>query len=255
MTSLAPVTAPDKTGVEVVVDEGGDTVSIAGRAHEAEGLFFSYRMACHPHSGLSGALSALALGCMSAQGKRALQADIQPTIARSVCGGCGLCITLCSRGAIRHTGHVAVMKPELCLVNGDCQTECHTGALTMPPRGGEIFQGRLAAAAAGAARGKEGRMLWLGFLLHEPDRGGVNLAVHKSLPDLGLLAGTDPLALDLAAVKLMEQAIEGPLGKSCGAVADPGILLEAARDRGFDGSGDANHSGPRVHLSVAREFR
>ncbi len=163
MTSLAPVTEPDKTGVEVVVDEGGDTVSIAGRAHEAEGLFFSYRMACHPHSGLSGALSALALGCMSAQGKRALQADIQPTIARSVCGGCGLCITLCSRGAIRHTGHVAVMKPELCLVNGDCQTECHTGALTMPPRGGEIFQGRLAAAAAGAARGKEGRMLWLGF--------------------------------------------------------------------------------------------
>jgi uncharacterized Fe-S center protein len=234
---LAPISAPEAAGVEVAVPGGAvAAVSLSRTAHAATGLFFCRRVVCHPVSGLDGALAGLVYGCMSAAGKRSLQEGLQPRVERTVCGGCGLCVTLCDRDGIRYDGHVSRIRPDNCLVCGDCRLECATLALQFPPDAAHAVQKRMAAVAAAAAARKRGRMLWVLFLLGEPERHGVNLGRVRTWPDLGILAGCDPVALDAAARHLILRETGRSLRDWNGGPDDPDVLLAEAERLGV-GSG------------------
>ena len=235
LATLAPAASPQGDAVGVPLQDAAvPFASLARDAHDAPGLLIGLRLGCHPRSGLAGAVRATALACASADGKRALQQGVQPRIERTVCGGCGMCVTLCGNDGVRHNGHVAVIRPETCLACGDCLAECHTGALKFPAGGGDLLQARLGAYAAAVVRGKPGRGVWLAFLLGEPQRRAVNLARAAALPDLGVLAAADPVALDLAAAALLEAAAGPGWAAGCdpdhGPVRDPlAAVREAAR--------------------------
>ncbi|MBU0742241.1 hypothetical protein KKA85_13075 [bacterium] len=237
LTPLAPVAEPERDGVDVEAAGGAPTSARLSRtARDAPGLLFCRRVICHPMSGLDGALAVLAYGCLSAAGKRGLQAGLQPRIEPSVCGGCGMCVTLCDRDGVRFNGHVSEIQPANCLACGDCLLECATRDLRFPPGAGVGVQKRLAAIAAAAAAGKAGRMIWLLFLLNEPERHGVNLGRPRQWPDLGLLAGSDPVALDCAARELIERETGRSLFDWCGGEVDPGVLLDEAERLGAGSS-------------------
>lgn len=236
-TPLPPVTAPDPRHVEVPVADGVLTpVRVSSVLHGAEGLFLARRLTHHPVSGLDGALAGLAYAALSAAGKRDLQAGLQPHVDPSLCGGCGMCVALCDRGGIRYNGHVSEIQPANCLVCGDCRLECATLALRFPPGAGPDIQRRMAAVAAAAAAGKAGRMLWLLFLIDEPERHGVNLGRRRPWPDLGILAGDDPVALDCAARDLVEAETGRPLHGGDGEAEAAGVLIEEAERLGVGSS-------------------
>lgn len=242
LTTLAPAASPSRDAVGVpLLDAAVPFASLARDAHAAPGLLVGLRLESHPRSGLAGAVRATALACASADGKLALQSGVQPRIERSVCGGCGMCVTLCGNDGVRHNGHVAVIRPETCLACGDCLAECHTGALRFPEGGSAILQARLGAYAAAVVRGKPRRGVWLAFLLGEPQRRAVNLARAAALPDLGVLAAADPVALDLAAASLLEST----LGRDWTAVCHPDLAagvdpLAAVREAARLGAGGAD---------------
>jgi len=226
---LAPIATPESDGVEVPVPDGAlSTVSLSRTAHGAAGLLLCRRPACHPVSGFDGALAGLAYGCVSAVGKRSLQAGLQPRVERSVCGGCGMCVSLCDRDGIRYNGHVSQIQPANCLVCGDCRLECTTQALQFPPLAGVAVQKRMAAVAAAALAGRTGRLICLLFLMDEPERHGVNLGRRGSWPDLGILAGSDPVALDCAARQLLVRETGRSLRDWSGGEDDPGVVIDEA---------------------------
>jgi len=60
-----------------------------------------------------------------------------PTIATDLCNGCGLCLKLCTYGALGSTpdGKIEVVDPFKCLVGcSSCATVCKPKAITFPPR-------------------------------------------------------------------------------------------------------------------------
>jgi len=60
-----------------------------------------------------------------------------PMIAVDLCDGCGLCLRLCSYGALALTpdGEVEVVEPFKCVVGcSSCATICKPKAITFPPR-------------------------------------------------------------------------------------------------------------------------
>ncbi|MDO9171808.1 MAG: hypothetical protein Q7W29_08250, partial [bacterium] len=72
------------------------------------------------------------------------------------------------------------------------------------------------------------------FLLGEPQRRAVNLARAAALPDLGVLAAADPVALDLAAAALLDGAAGPGWAAACCPDREPGAdpllaVREAAR--------------------------
>lgn len=207
----------------------------------AEALFVALRVRGHARSGLAGAIRATALVCAAPEGRRALVAGVQPRVERALCGGCGLCVILCGNDGIRHDGHMAAVRPEHCLACGDCLAECATGALKFPDDGSAVLQARVAAYAAGAVRGFLRGGIWLAFLMPAPGRRTVNLARAGDLPDLGVLAATDPVALDLAAAALLEKAAPGALAAASGEGVDP---LAAVREAARLGAGSADP--PRI---------
>jgi len=236
-TPLAPIDAPEEDAVEVTVPDGAlPVVSLSRTAHTAAGLLLCRRPACHPVSGLDGALAGLAYASVSAEGKRSLQAGLQPRVERSVCGGCGMCVSLCDRDGIRYNGHVSQIQPANCLVCGDCRLECTTQALKFPPLASVAVQKRMAAVAAAALNARPGRLVCLLFLLDEPERHGVNLGRRGAWPDLGILAGSDPVALDVAVRQLIVRETGRRLQDWSGGEDDPGVIIEEAARLGV---GDA----------------
>lgn len=243
LATLPPLAGPSPDAVGVPLQDAAvPFASLSRDAHAAPGLLIGLRLGCHPRSGLAGAVRATALACASADGKRALQQGVQPRIERAVCGGCGMCVSLCGNDGVRHNGHVAAIRPATCLACGDCLAECHTGALKFPEGGDEALQARLGAYAAAVVRGKPWRGIWLAFLLGEPQRRAVNLARAAALPDLGVLAAADPVALDLAAAALLEGAAGPGWAAACCPDREPGadpLLAVREATRLGAGSGEA----------------
>ena len=60
-----------------------------------------------------------------------------PTVAADLCNGCGVCLDLCTYGALAPTpdGRVQVVEPFKCVVGcSSCATICKPKAITFPPR-------------------------------------------------------------------------------------------------------------------------
>jgi len=58
---------------------------------------------------------------------------ITPVIDETKCDGCGLCVDLCSLGALAlRDGKAVVVDPEACLYEGVCEDICPQGAIGRP---------------------------------------------------------------------------------------------------------------------------
>ncbi len=59
--------------------------------------------------------------------------DWLPQIDRSVCTGCGDCVTICPTGALTLTmGKATVARPDACSYCADCEAVCPPGAIALP---------------------------------------------------------------------------------------------------------------------------
>jgi len=200
-------------------------VEIAPAAAAADALLLAQRLGCHTTSGLAGAVAGLGLAFAAPRGRTALMAGRQPWIDRAICGGCGVCVGYCPESALRHDGHRGRLDPELCTGCGDCAAACFPEAIRPADGDGPVLQERLAEFAAGAAAGKPGRTLALLFVVADDRPRPRSGPQPPRLPDVGLLASADPVALDRAACDLVlrASAAGGAAGEAsawCGGV-DP----------------------------------
>jgi len=158
----------------------------------------------HVLAGFGGALKQLAMGCAARGGKMDQHARAVPLILPWKCHKCHVCERACPVGAI-HIGAWPRISKTKCIGCAACIAKCPHGAVT--PRSwnslGGGFIERLTEYAYAAQKGK--RCLYLSFALNLTwgcDCQGQTM--RAVAPDLGILACTDPIAIDQACLDLLD---------------------------------------------------
>lgn len=174
---------------------------------EADSLITVTHFKCHEMSGFGGALKNLAMGCSSREGKMEMHASMGPAVAESRCTACGRCLEACAHEAIELTPK-AVIDDNRCVGCGRCISICPEMAIEVRwEQAAGAAMRRMAAYAQGSLHGKEGRTLFVNFVTQvSPKCDCYSHSDHPIVPDIGLLASTDPVALDQACCDLVNQA-------------------------------------------------
>jgi uncharacterized protein len=181
-------------------------VSIAGDIVAADSMIVMTHFKGHEVAGFGGALKNLAMGCAPPEGKRA-QHQAKPFSLSDLCIGCGKCVAVCPKSAIMLVGKKSVINRNLCIGCFECMTVCPSHAIdidweTEIP----LFTERLIEYAYGAVQGKGGKVGYISFLTRiTPDCDCVPWSDASIVPDIGILASTDPVAIDAAACDLVNQ--------------------------------------------------
>jgi len=181
-------------------------VKIAGDIARADSMVVISHFKGHMLAGFGGAIKNLAMGCAPAAGKREMhRAD--PLVVPEKCRGCGTCVEVCPAGALALVEEKAKLDPERCLGCGECLAVCLQSAIDfdwlveIPP-----FIERMVEYACGALEGKQGRAGFFNFLLNiTPDCDCVPWSDASIVPDIGILASRDPVAVDAASLDLVNR--------------------------------------------------
>ncbi len=183
------------------------TAKIAGAIAKSDSMIALTHFKGHMMGGFGGAIKNLAMGCATAAGKREQHA-IRFKIDREKCEGCGNCVEACPQQALSLEEKKSIMAEEKCIGCGECATVCPAKAIA-PVFGGEVleFTERLAEYAWAAVKDKQGRAGYINFVLNvTPDCDCVPWTGVPIVPDIGILAAKDPVAIDQASLDLVNKA-------------------------------------------------
>jgi len=161
----------------------------------------------HEQSGFGGALKNLGMGCASVAGKMELHSASQPRIAKENCTSCNICVKYCAHDAV-HLGHdrKAEIDYDRCVGCGQCVALCQYSAAVM---GDDDTSERLnyKIAEYTLAVVKDKPHFHVSFIMNvSPECDCWNHNDAAVVPDLGILASFDPVALDKACADLVTQA-------------------------------------------------
>lgn len=161
----------------------------------------------HEQTGFGGALKNLGMGCACVGGKLELHASSQPKIDTGNCIGCNICVKHCAHDAIHlNDSHKAVIDYSKCVGCGQCVALCqHEAAVVSDWDTSERLNCKIAEYTKAVLKDKP--HFHVSFIMNvspDCDCWGHNDAAI--VPDLGILASADPVALDLACAELVKQA-------------------------------------------------
>lgn len=206
-----PILADGYTGEEyelfpVEGDELGG-VEVARSVSEARALIVVSHVTAHPFAGLSGAVTSMGLGCSARRGKWRIHEPLQPVVLADRCDGCGLCIDHCLKQALSLSEKIVKVDQELCSGCAYyCTAACPRGALAVEGDAAHRFQKRIVEAAGAVHVAAMGKLHFLNFLLDVgPYPDYYPFSDVAMVPDLGVLSGRDPVAVDQATLDLIDQ--------------------------------------------------
>ncbi|TLM72536.1 MAG: DUF362 domain-containing protein [Actinobacteria bacterium] len=241
-TVEAPIVIADgidgRDGVDVPIEGGAhfEEVRIGAAAVHADAMVVVTHVKGHEAAGFGGALKNLGMGLGCRSAKQRMHADFSPEVTAEKCTACARCVKWCPVDAIEiGPDRVAVIDHDACWGCGECVAACPEGAIapqwkTEP----EALQEKVVEHAAGALAGKDGKVVYLSFVLAvSPDCDCWHFSDAGVVADIGVLASTDPVAIDRAAYDLVNAApgLPGTRGEGLGEGTDK--FLEIT---GIDGS-------------------
>jgi len=214
-------------------------VRLAGAFADVDGWAVLNPVRPHPHVGLRGALTALGVGLVDRNSKIHLHRAIRPQVDTPLCAGCGSCLAVCLFDAIELKAGRAMIDHKKCTGCGECMTVCHMAGISAEEAEAiPHFQRRVAETAAGLLKtgraGQAGKVVYLNFLLWmDVHLKGARRKGRGQGERIGILAGTDPVALDQAAWDLISERVGGPLSHWSGFLQEPEPLLARAQELGL----------------------
>jgi len=161
----------------------------------------------HEQSGFGGTLKNLGMGAASRAGKLELHSASQPKVDKDECTGCGVCVKHCAHDAI-HIGSdkKAFIEYDKCVGCGQCVALCqYDGAVQGESDTSERLNCKIAEYTKAVLLDKP--HFHISFIMNvspECDCWGHNDAAL--IPDLGIAASFDPVALDHACADLVTNA-------------------------------------------------
>lgn len=189
-----------------------NTVKIGSTVREADIIISLNHFKGHEQAGFGGALKNLGMGCGSKLGKLEMHSGSKPVIDRDKCITCGKCAPNCNQDAIT-IEEKAIIDYNKCVGCGECIVVCPVKA----PQQEEIEQSKIL---------NEKIVEYTFGVLKDKSHFHINFVMNVSpncdcfanndlpiVPDIGILASLDPVAIDMASADLVNKAdvIKGSL--------------------------------------------
>ncbi|MBN1526668.1 MAG: DUF362 domain-containing protein [Candidatus Omnitrophica bacterium] len=161
----------------------------------------------HLLTGFAGALKNLGMGCASRKGKFEQHSGSVPEMREEYCIGCGMCVTHCPASCIKLVAKKARIQREKCIGCGECIVVCRTKALeTRWSERLENLQEKMVEYAYGTVAALKKKPCYITFLLKvTKDCDCLAKDEPAIVPDTGILASDDPVAIDKAAADLLNE--------------------------------------------------
>lgn len=213
--------------IEVPV-EGGELVKKAkiGRAVMDADVFISLsHFKGHEEAGFGGTLKNIGMGCGSRAGKKEQHTSGKPFVKESRCRGCRRCQKECANGGLLYIEEKKKMSVnrDKCVGCGRCLGACNFDAIAFENvDANEMLSKRISEYAKAVVDGRPNFHISL-ILDVSP-----NCDCHAEndapiLPDIGMFASFDPLALDQACVDACLAATPLPNTQLTDNLAEPGF--------------------------------
>ena len=205
---------PYATGCQVIIADGikgtdealipidGEVVSEAkiGRAiADADIIISLNHFKGHEEAGFGGALKNLGMGSGSRAGKMEMHSDGKPSVKTKKCRGCGMCTKICAHSAIHYEERKAFIDHASCVGCGRCIGVCNFDAIVpVFDQSEEILNKKMAEYAYAVVKGKPNFHISLAIdVSPRCDCGSSNDI--PIVPNVGMFASFDPVAIDVAA--------------------------------------------------------
>ena len=218
-------------GIEIkIAGEALESIRVAAAIAQADSMIVISHGKGHPASGFGGAVKHLGMGCLDRAGKIKVHEVGKPSIDPEKCIQCGDCTEVCPWGAI-DPPHIDHSK---CCGELSCADACPQEAIIPPAHATDKMQKRLGEAAFGPIKALNGRIGYINWVYDlTPGCDCFNFSGERFVEDIGMLAGTDPVALDTATIHLINDKMKMN-GKSIYHVwgVDPWIHIETAEKIG-----------------------
>ncbi|MFC1617015.1 DUF362 domain-containing protein [Candidatus Margulisiibacteriota bacterium] len=182
-------------------------VRIANNIIEADSMLVVSHFKGHELSGYGGAIKNLAMGCAPVAGKMD-QHSARPDVNESLCNGCGICVKICDWNAYKIENNISKIDKSLCVGCGKCLNICPQNAIYLDWETDiNEFIKRMTEYAYGAIKNKQGKLLFINVVNNiSPVCDCYGFNDIPIAENVGILASTDPLALDKACFDLVNKA-------------------------------------------------
>jgi len=194
-----------------------DTVNLAGNVVDADALIVLSHGKGHGQSGFGGAIKNIAMGCVDSPTRSRIHRLMSAAFEwdESKCKGCLLCKDNCPNDAISYEDGKLSISDHACKYCMHCQLACPTGAIAIDQQGYRWFQHGMALTVRETLRHFEpAAVFYITALLSiTPFCDCWGFTTPSIVPDVGLVAGDDIVAVETASCDLIraEDFIEGSL--------------------------------------------
>ncbi len=190
------------------VEIGGDhfdEVKIGAGFFQANAIMAISHFKGHGMTGFGGALKNLGMGCASRAGKLMQHYDVEPEVDTENCIGGGECAVWCPEDAIE-VEQYANIDHETCIGGGECRIVCPEGAIQVKDSSSnKVLQEKTAEYALGALTDKK-EVVHFNFIMDvTPECDCPPWRKAPLVPDIGVAASKDPVALDQASFDLVKK--------------------------------------------------
>ena len=170
----------------------------------------------HEMTGFGGALKNLGMGCASVGGKLFLHSGSSPKIHEENCTGCKICEKYCNYDAIKvGKDKIAHIDYEKCTGCGQCIAVCqYDSARVVWQNSSDIVSKRISEYSYAVLKDKPS--FHINFILDvSPDCDCWGYNDYPIVPNIGIAASFDPVALDQASADMVNAAPALPGSRIC----------------------------------------
>lgn len=228
--------SPLQTGCHVIIGDGlkgtdetivpidGEYVKEAKIGHaimDADVFISLTHFKGHEMAGFGGALKNIGMGCGSRAGKMEQHCDGKPHVITDACVGCGACTKICAHGAPRVSDGKATINQDKCVGCGRCLAVCPKDAIEANFDDSiKMLNYRMAEYSYAVLKDRPS------FHISLICDVSPNCDCHSEndipiVPNIGMLASFDPVALDVACADLVNKMPANP-----GSILDDNIKAD-----------------------------
>lgn len=182
-------------------------IDIGSLLTDINNLVVVSHVTAHPLLGLSGALANLGLGFLTASGRLRLNGFLQIAYDANKCDQCGECLSFCSTGAMSGQPGQVSFDARICNQCLGCFMACPHDAVHVEAAGIPVFQECVVEAAHTVMKKLRGKAFFINILQSvtpQPDE--YAYSDIPFIPDLGIVAASDPVAADWATYQMIVQS-------------------------------------------------
>lgn len=181
------------------------TVKIGNAITEADIIISLNHFKGHEQAGFGGALKNLGMGCGSKLGKLEMHSGSKPIVDKDTCITCGLCAENCNQKAI-NIEDKAIIDYNKCVGCGECIVVCPQKAISQKEMSqSTILNEKIVEYVYGVLKDKQ--HYHINFIMNVSPNcdcwSNNDLAI---VPDIGIIASSDPVSIDKASSDLVNKA-------------------------------------------------